>query len=296
MADTNAELEDDGGVLLHDEIADILRASGIEWMTTQEIADQVNARGRYHKRDGSEVTAFQIHGRTRNYSDLFEREGSRVRLRVAPRAGMMLTFNHFLGIAKLDPSETRLVRHRDSRFQRQVYDAAPKGDQSFERYQETQGNPKVIQQFRTARYIAGFVAEPLSKETIFVGVWERIGERPTAWTNSHQPAAGIQVRPSAVSFELRHLEAISEYSGRLVIDWGDGERAWVQRAERQEKPVIELRKEKSDPPFRGLLNLKRGLDEVASFRREARNGSLDFPLELAAAGFLARVCCVHEPG
>ena len=49
-------------------------------MTTAEIADRVNLRGHYVKRDASLVTAFQIHGRTRNYSDLFERDGSRVRL------------------------------------------------------------------------------------------------------------------------------------------------------------------------------------------------------------------------
>jgi hypothetical protein len=50
-------------------------------MLTQEIADFVNERGRYRKRDGSAVTAFQIHGRTRNYGHLFERQGSQVRLR-----------------------------------------------------------------------------------------------------------------------------------------------------------------------------------------------------------------------
>ncbi len=40
----------------------------------------VNRRGRYEKRDGSAVTAFQVHGRTRQYSRMFERDGSRARL------------------------------------------------------------------------------------------------------------------------------------------------------------------------------------------------------------------------
>lgn len=70
-----------GGVTLHEEIADILREHANGWMTTQEIADAVNERARYHRRDGFEVTAFQIHGRTRNYRPLFEREGSRVKPR-----------------------------------------------------------------------------------------------------------------------------------------------------------------------------------------------------------------------
>jgi hypothetical protein len=65
---------------LHEEIVDILRDRG-HAMSTAEIAAAVNARGRYVKRDGSPVTPFQIHGRTRNYSELFARDGSTVRLR-----------------------------------------------------------------------------------------------------------------------------------------------------------------------------------------------------------------------
>jgi hypothetical protein len=68
-------------VTLHEEIAEILRELGNAWMSTQEIADLVNERARYRKRDGSAVTAFQIHVRTRNYGYLFERQGSQIRLR-----------------------------------------------------------------------------------------------------------------------------------------------------------------------------------------------------------------------
>ncbi len=52
------------GITLHEEVAAILGESGREWMTTTEIANEVNARGWYHKRDGSPVSPFQIHGRT----------------------------------------------------------------------------------------------------------------------------------------------------------------------------------------------------------------------------------------
>jgi hypothetical protein len=68
-------------VVLHDEIARILRSSGKEWLTTQEIAQHVNDAGNFHKRDRSPVTAFQIHGRTKNYPKLFDRDGARVKLR-----------------------------------------------------------------------------------------------------------------------------------------------------------------------------------------------------------------------
>ena len=67
---------------LHEEISDILREHGNRWMTTTEIARLVARRGRYIKRDGtSDVSAFQVHGRTKNYTRLFERDGSRVRLK-----------------------------------------------------------------------------------------------------------------------------------------------------------------------------------------------------------------------
>jgi HB1, ASXL, restriction endonuclease HTH domain len=65
---------------LHEEIATILRETGRP-MTTAELADAVNERGIYTKRDKSLVTSFQIHGRTRNYPRLFDRDGQMVRLR-----------------------------------------------------------------------------------------------------------------------------------------------------------------------------------------------------------------------
>lgn len=69
-------------VTLHEELVAILSENANRWMTTSELAAQVAARGRYEKRDGSsDVTDFQVHGRTKNYPNLFERNGSRVRLR-----------------------------------------------------------------------------------------------------------------------------------------------------------------------------------------------------------------------
>jgi hypothetical protein len=70
-------------VTLHEEIAAILEDQGNRWMSTAEVAQLVNERGRYRKGDLSPVTAWQIHGRTRNYARLFDRDGARLRLRPA---------------------------------------------------------------------------------------------------------------------------------------------------------------------------------------------------------------------
>jgi hypothetical protein len=65
---------------LHEEIRRILAENNNRWMTTSEIADLVNRRAHYIRRDKGPVTALQIHGRTRNDESLFDRDGARVRL------------------------------------------------------------------------------------------------------------------------------------------------------------------------------------------------------------------------
>lgn len=64
---------------LHEAIREVLLDRGGS-MTTSEIADSINLSGSYAKRDGTPITAFQIHGRTRKYPHWFERDGSNVRL------------------------------------------------------------------------------------------------------------------------------------------------------------------------------------------------------------------------
>ncbi|WP_287691581.1 GIY-YIG nuclease family protein [Acinetobacter sp.] len=64
---------------LHEAIEKLLRQTGRP-MTTQQIADELNKNGWYQKKDGSKIQAFQIHGRTKNYPNIFERAGSTVSL------------------------------------------------------------------------------------------------------------------------------------------------------------------------------------------------------------------------
>jgi len=66
---------------LHDALALLLREVGDDGMTARELADAVNGRGLYRKRDGSPVEANQIHARTNNYSTVFEKDGPTIRLR-----------------------------------------------------------------------------------------------------------------------------------------------------------------------------------------------------------------------
>jgi 5-methylcytosine-specific restriction protein A len=49
---------------LHEAIVTVLKRHGGP-MTTREIADEVNGTGLCNKRDGSDVTPYQVHGRTK---------------------------------------------------------------------------------------------------------------------------------------------------------------------------------------------------------------------------------------
>lgn len=62
---------------LHAAIEKLLRTTGRP-MTLEEIALSLNRNKRYQKKDGSEITAFQIHGRTRKYPGMFRRNGQMV--------------------------------------------------------------------------------------------------------------------------------------------------------------------------------------------------------------------------
>jgi hypothetical protein len=66
---------------LHVAIAQILKRHGNRWMTVSELSDIVNRDRLYEKRDGSPVERSQIHARAKNYKDMFEKDGPKVRLK-----------------------------------------------------------------------------------------------------------------------------------------------------------------------------------------------------------------------
>ena len=69
-----------GQVTLQDELVSILRSNGNRWMTTGELAADVNRRGRHWKAYRNRITAAKVLGRTKLYARTFERLGERVRL------------------------------------------------------------------------------------------------------------------------------------------------------------------------------------------------------------------------
>lgn len=172
----------------------------------------------------------------------------------------MLTFNDLLRAVNLDPVTVRLVRHRDPSVQRAVFEAAIRGDQAFDEYQEYQGTDQVIAQFRAATYLASFVADPMTGDTVFVAIWERLGDR--AGPSPRVPLSIPGTHSTAIAFDTRRTDALAAYRGRVVIDWGGSARVWVQRADNQPKPILEIRRELREPEFPGFARFRRQLDQI----------------------------------
>ena len=66
---------------LHEALAQVLRERANAWAKARELADEVNARRLYVRRDGRAVEVNQVHARVKNYPQLFEKDGPNIRLR-----------------------------------------------------------------------------------------------------------------------------------------------------------------------------------------------------------------------
>jgi hypothetical protein len=173
-------------------------------------------------------------------------------------AAPVLTFNDLLLAGGLQPRGVRLVRHREVRHGRAV-DAALRAaalrlDPSFLGYQSMHGG----EAYGDATHIAAFTFEP-GMGTVFIGIWivAGVGRGPNFNAFARQPTEPAE----GVAYDLRHVPAFDTYRGRLVIDWGDGFRAWVQHAWRQPKPIVAL-VPRAQPPFPGWARLSLNLAEI----------------------------------
>jgi hypothetical protein len=172
----------------------------------------------------------------------------------------MISFNSLLRAESIDPATVKLVRHQDKRISGRPtpYQLWKMPDGSFEKYQSIQKRPKI---FAEAKFLAAFVATPLN-ETLFVGLYaiRGHGKAPAGLID---PISGESVEGMDL-YDLKLLPALKDYQGRLSIVWGDGYRAWVQRAETNEKNILEIRRNEKEPPFPGFLDFREQLSRLSS--------------------------------
>lgn len=178
----------------------------------------------------------------------------------------MLTFNMLLTEAGLDPSKVKLVRHKDERPRANPayrgitpYSLWRASDGRFDFYQRVQKDDV----FRDVTHLAAFVVTPKpAEETLFAGIW-RVGGRGTVDEDLADPLDGNSIQGLNL-YDLERLHALQEFEGRLVIDWGPGHRKWVQRAHRQPKKIVELRRQFQEPEYPGHMAFIGRLSEIVS--------------------------------
>jgi len=171
----------------------------------------------------------------------------------------MLTLNAILRNEGIDPLGVRLVRHQDNRSSLNCtpYNLWRAADGRLELYQRIQRR----QVFAVGDFLASFAATP-TDETLFIGFYRvtGLGVAPEGTIDpiAHIDQAGLHL------YEIEHDDRMSELVGQLVIDWGKGFRAWVQRADSQDKRVLEIRKDRQEQPFPGFAYFNWDLDEIAA--------------------------------
>lgn len=151
----------------------------------------------------------------------------------------MLTFGNLLDLAGIDRGDVRLLRHQDNRYTgfHSPYTLWRDHRDRFETYQSMQafGDEAKLR----APMWASFVGVP-GKGTIFVGMYSSSLIGPQSEDREHPITGAIEPAGSYNLYRTELLPALQEYAGRLWIEWGDGYRSWIQRGDRQPKPVVEF--------------------------------------------------------
>lgn len=171
----------------------------------------------------------------------------------------MITFNHILQSAEVDPKAVRLARHQDSRAPGgSIYGVwkLPDGPRRVEEYQSIQKRDV----FKVGEFVASFVVTPPPRnETLFIGLY-KVGSVGTCEAGTIEPITGIDAT-GFYEYEMAYDDRLNEYKDRLSVDWGASARSWVQLAARQPKTIRSIR-EHDDPPFPGAARFCVDVDEV----------------------------------
>lgn len=174
---------------------------------------------------------------------------------------MPIMFNSILREASIPLSDVRLLRHKDQRAKKghTPYEMWRDDRQQLESYQSTQGvnGRKKL----SVPYWVSFVGTP-DDGTLFVGLY---AVKYRGLLEKDTPRADMDRELEAGSCDVYDLtldQRFSDLDGKLYIEWGPGKRSWIQRADRQDKPITELRTEFKEPDFPGYLHFLSPLSKL----------------------------------
>ncbi|ODA67566.1 hypothetical protein A7A08_01600 [Methyloligella halotolerans] len=174
---------------------------------------------------------------------------------------MELLFNSLLDQMGIAPGSVRLLRHQDSRSDkgRTPYELWRDDRPAFEEYQSTQSPSNRTK--LSAEFWISFVVNHAG-ETLLAGLYQSrclgLNESVMHWPH----ASGFSPVGTCDVYELRLDDRLNDLAGRLLIEWGHGERSWIQRADNQNKIVSEIRAAFAEPEFPGYSNFVTSLSKI----------------------------------
>lgn len=175
---------------------------------------------------------------------------------------MPVMLNTILSAENFNLSEIRLLRHKENGYT--PYELWRDNRQLFDIYQGTQ-SIKSESKLR-AKYWGSFVVTP-KNETLFVGIYKIKGYKLLEKDTPKPHMEGVDLAGSCHIYDLILDQRLEDLIGKLLIDWGEGERAWIQHADRQDKHILEIRKEFKEPNFPGFLNFISPLSKINDLPR-----------------------------
>jgi hypothetical protein len=177
---------------------------------------------------------------------------------------MPIMLNSILAQSGIELSHTILVRHKDPKADKgqTPFDMWLSNRPLFENYQAHQGI-RNRSKFSRARNWVSFVGTP-DRKTMSVGLYAS-KEKVVPNRDRLQPhSSGVDKAGTYVEYSLVRNREFDEFDGKLFIDWGQGPRSWVQRADNKDKRMTELRVEFREEMFPGFLNFVQPLSKIAS--------------------------------
>lgn len=172
---------------------------------------------------------------------------------------MPLLFKSLLTDAGLAPTRVSMLRHRPYGLN-DPFTVWRTDRLAFEGYQSIQ---TLSNRSRFRRPIWAAFAAARAGKTLFLGLYEASLLGSVA-EGDLDPLTGEEVYPAAHDrYSCRPMSELSEYGGRLFIDWGKAHRQWVQHGE-SSKPITELYDVYQEPTFPGHLEFVEPLSAIST--------------------------------
>lgn len=172
---------------------------------------------------------------------------------------MLLSFRSFLEAAGFDAGRVILLRHCPHGFV-DPFGAWRANRAAFDSYQ---GIQKISARGRFNRPQWASFAPTRDGRTFFIGLYDAHLQGPVE-QGELDALTGEQLDPAvAERYACTLRPELSEFIGRLVVEWGTGTRAWVQKGT-TDKPVVELLRAVEEPSFPGYLAIIESLSGISS--------------------------------